>query len=83
MIGGIRGPLVGVAEFWRQPVRNRGRVGWVGHRADRVVPPLVPHGDPRLLQELLLPGRDDELFQDPARHRPARLARYLLRCGAC
>src|SRR5580698_6026655 len=50
----------------RQPVRHRGRVGWVGHRADRVIPLLVPLGDTRVLEKVLLPGRDDELLQDPA-----------------
>jgi len=61
----LRAPA-GVTDLWRQPVRDHCGLGWVGHRADSVVPLLVPFGDTRLLQEVLLPGRDDELLQDSA-----------------
>jgi hypothetical protein len=47
-------------------VRNYGRVGWVGHGADRVVPLLVAPGNAGVLAEVVLPGCDNKLLQDPA-----------------
>jgi hypothetical protein len=42
-------------------------VGRVGRLADPVEPALVALGHAFVLAEVLVPGRDDELLEDPAR----------------
>jgi hypothetical protein len=47
-----------------QPVGDRCRSVGICQRPDLVEPVLVVHGDALMLTEMLLPGGDDELFDD-------------------
>jgi hypothetical protein len=61
------GRRTGFRRVGDQPVGDGHRVGWVGHLADLVQPVLVALGRAFVLAEVLVPGRDDEPLENPAR----------------